>query len=98
MALICPAMSVRKVTFCEPQRYLALQSIASAASRRQAGRPGLPGWLDKVWNRELNRWFIGPDTTQWQAYAYVGGWFLVLAICFFLTRRQLKGLIRELSL
>ena len=58
----------------------------------------LPGWLDKVWNRELNRWFIGPGTTQWQAYAYVGAWFLVLAIGFFLTRRQLKGLIRELTL
>jgi hypothetical protein len=58
----------------------------------------LPGWLDTLWNRQLNRWFIGPDTTQWQAYAYVGAWFLVLAICFFLTRRQLKRLIRELSL
>jgi len=58
----------------------------------------LPGWLEKLWNRQLNRWFIGPYTGQWQAYTYVGAWFLVLAVCFFLTRRQLKGLIKELSL
>ncbi len=32
------------------------------------------------------------------AYAYVGAWSFVAAVGFFLTRRQLKGLIRELSL
>jgi hypothetical protein len=58
----------------------------------------LPGWLDQLWNRQLNRWFIGPETSQWAAYAEVGAWLLVLVIGFFLTRRQLKGLIRELSL
>ncbi|HET6256388.1 MAG TPA: hypothetical protein VFE32_20100 [Puia sp.] len=58
----------------------------------------LPGWLDRLWNHQLNKWLIGPETTQWQAYTYVGIWFAVLVICFFLTRRKLKGLIRELSL
>jgi hypothetical protein len=58
----------------------------------------LPGWLDKLWNRQLNNWFIHPDTGQWHAYADVGGWFAVLVIGFFLTRRYLKGLITELSL
>lgn len=58
----------------------------------------LPGWLDKIWNRQLNRWLIAPDTTQWHAYTLVGIWFGVLVVCFFLTRRYLKGLIRELSL
>jgi hypothetical protein len=58
----------------------------------------LPGWLDKLWNGLLNRWFIGPDTTQSHAYLYVGIWFLVLLIGFIFLRRQLKGLIKELSL
>jgi hypothetical protein len=58
----------------------------------------LPAWLNRLWNRQLNKWLIGPDTGQWHAYALVGGWLLVLAIGFFLTRKQLKGLIRELSL
>ncbi|HUB60216.1 MAG TPA: hypothetical protein VL978_05935 [Puia sp.] len=58
----------------------------------------LPGWLEKLWNRQLNRWFIGPDTTWLHAYEYVGIWFVILAVGFFLTRRQLKRFIRELSL
>jgi hypothetical protein len=58
----------------------------------------LPGWLERLWSRELNHWFIRPDTTFWQAYAYVGGWFLLLAVGVFLLRRWLTGLIRELSL
>jgi hypothetical protein len=58
----------------------------------------LPDWLDRLSNRQLNKWLIAPDTGQWHAYALVGGWLLVLAIGFFLTRRQLKRLIRELSL
>ncbi|HTR31462.1 MAG TPA: hypothetical protein VMH27_19450 [Puia sp.] len=58
----------------------------------------LPDWLDRLSNHQLNKWLIGPETGQWQAYALVGGWLLVLTIGFFLTRRQLKGLIRELSL
>jgi len=58
----------------------------------------LPGWLDELLNGLLNRWFIGPDTTQSHAYLYVGIWFLVLLIGFIFLRRQLKGLIKELSL
>jgi hypothetical protein len=57
----------------------------------------LPGWLDKLWNEQLNRWFIGPDTTQPHIYIYTGVWFAVVLVGFFLTRLQLKGLIRELS-
>jgi hypothetical protein len=58
----------------------------------------LPGWLDKLWNGQLNRWFIGPDTTQLNAYIYTGVWFVILLISFFFIRLQLKGLIKELSL
>jgi hypothetical protein len=58
----------------------------------------LPGWLVRVWNQELNRWFIGSETTQMQIYLYTGIWFGLLVVGFFLTRRYLKGLIRELSL
>jgi hypothetical protein len=58
----------------------------------------LPGWLEKLWNRQLNRWFIGPETTWVQTYEYVGIWFVVLVVGFFLTRRQLTGFIKELSL
>ena len=58
----------------------------------------LPGWLERLWYAQLNRWFIGPETGLWTAYAYVGGWTFLAAVGFFLTRRQLRGLIRELSL
>jgi hypothetical protein len=58
----------------------------------------LPGWLLQLWNRQLDRWFMGPGAPQWNAYAEVGVWSLVLVIGFFLTRRQLKHLITELSL
>ena len=58
----------------------------------------LPGWLERLWSRELNHWFVRPDTSFWQAYAYVGGWFVLLAVGVILLRRQLTGLIRELSL
>lgn len=56
----------------------------------------LPGWLDKLWNRQLNHWI--PDMTPLHAYIYTGVWFVVLLVLFLLTSRQLKGLIRELSL
>lgn len=58
----------------------------------------LPGWLEKLWYRQLNRWFIGPDTPWERAYLYLGIWLVVLLVGFVLTRRQLKGLIKELSL
>src|ERR1700722_9685768 len=58
----------------------------------------LPGWLIKIGNKQLGRWFIGPDTTQFQVYIYTGIWFGVLLIGFFFLRRQLKGLISELTL
>lgn len=58
----------------------------------------LPGWLEKLWNGQLNRWFIAPETTWVREYEYVGIWFVVLLVGFFLTRRQLKGFIKELSL
>ena len=58
----------------------------------------LPGWLDHLVNRQLNKWLIGPDSGQWHAYALVGAWALLLFAGFLLTRRRLKGLIRELSL
>jgi hypothetical protein len=58
----------------------------------------VPGWLERLWYGQLNRWFIGPETGQWNGYAYVGGWTVLVAVGVFLTRRQLKGLIRELSL
>lgn len=57
----------------------------------------LPGWLIQLWYKELNKWLIGADTGQWEAYALVAGWLLVLLVAFFLTRRKLKGLIRELT-
>jgi hypothetical protein len=58
----------------------------------------LPGWLIKLWSAQLNRWFIGPETTWLQTYIYTGIWSGLLVVGFILTRRQLKGLIRELSL
>jgi hypothetical protein len=58
----------------------------------------LPGWLERLWNQQLTRWFIGPDTPWKHAYLCVGIWGIVLLAGFFLTRRQLKGLIKELSL
>jgi hypothetical protein len=58
----------------------------------------LPGWLVQLGYSLLNRWFIRPETGLWTAYAYVGAWSVVAAVGFFLTRRQLKGLITELSL
>jgi hypothetical protein len=58
----------------------------------------LPAWLERLWYAQLNKWFIGPDTGLWQAYTYVGAWSVLVAVGFFLLRRQLKGLIRELSL
>ena len=58
----------------------------------------LPAWLERLWYAQLNKWFLGPDTGLWQAYTYVGAWSVLVAVGFFLLRRQLKGLIRELSL
>ena len=57
----------------------------------------VPGWLVTLWSRQLNKWFIGPETGQWEAYALVAGWLVVLIVGFFLTRRKLKRLIRELT-
>jgi hypothetical protein len=58
----------------------------------------LPGLLVRLWDRQLNHWLIMPDTTQYQAYLYVLGWFILLFAGWFFTRRQLKGLMEELSL
>jgi hypothetical protein len=58
----------------------------------------LPGWLDRLWNRQLNHWLITPDTTKEQAYIRVIAWLVLLLIGWFLTRKQLKRLITELSL
>jgi hypothetical protein len=58
----------------------------------------LPVWLERLLNRQLNRWFISPGTPWEHSYLYVGIWFVVLLVGFFLTRRQLKGFIKELSL
>jgi hypothetical protein len=58
----------------------------------------LPGWLDRLWNRQLNHWFIPTGTSQEQAYIRVIGWLILLLIGWFLTRKQLKRLITELSL
>jgi hypothetical protein len=58
----------------------------------------LPGWLDRLWNRQLNHWFIPPGTPQEQAYIRVLAWLILLLIGWFFTRKQLKKLIKELSL
>jgi hypothetical protein len=58
----------------------------------------LPGWLDRLWNRQLNHWLIPPGTSQEQAYIKVLSWLVLLLIGWFLTRKQLKRLIVELSL
>ena len=58
----------------------------------------LPGWLCRLWNRQLTHWFITPDSGLLHAYILVGAWTIVLAIACILTSRWLKNFILELAL
>ncbi|HLI93759.1 MAG TPA: hypothetical protein VKU83_09125 [Puia sp.] len=58
----------------------------------------LPGWLQRLWHRELTHWFITPDTSLLHAYILVGAWTGLLLIGCILTARWLRKFIWELSL